>query len=129
MNRDLKNYDSCLYAQESRLGRIDIYRKSKYGGALPHLVMSLTDNWNHTGKPVDYGSLVIMDRIRAMDLWRDDGFVENYIKNHEKAKESADRDRKNNIESFLYDFRSQFHKATNDINTSTLEKVYRKEGS
>lgn len=64
-----------------------------------------------------------------MDLWRDDTFVEKLIAQTEKNKESRDRDRRNSVESFLYEFKSQFQKATNDINTSTLEKVTRKEGS
>lgn len=129
LNKHLKDYDSCLYAQELVLGRIDIYRKSKFSCNPPHFIFSLTDTWQPTGKPVDYGILVVMDRIRAHDLWRDDTFVENYLKRIEKEREEKDRDMQNNIESFLYEFRSQFHKATNDINTSNLKKLYRKEGS
>ncbi len=129
LNRSLKTYDSCLYAQETRPGRCDVYRKSKFGCNPPNFVFSLTDTWQPTGRPVEYGLEVVMDRLRALDLWRDDKFVENYLSRLVKEKDEKDRDRKNNIESFLYDFRSQFQKATNDINTGNLKKLHREEGS
>lgn len=129
LNRHLKSYDSMLYAAETHLGRADIYRKSKFNCNPPSFVFSLTDTWQPTGRPVDYGIEVVLERLRALDLWRDDTFVENYLKRITKEKEEKDRDRRNNVESFLYDFRSQFHKATNDINTSTLKKLHRKEGT
>jgi hypothetical protein len=123
----LKTHDSCLYAQETKLGRIDIMRKSKYGESPPNLLMSLTDTWTAQGNPVPWGAEVILNRIKAHDLWRDDTFVERWIKDQEKAEASKQRAFRNNVESFLYDFRGQFHKATNEINTSLLNKVSREE--
>lgn len=120
VTKELKKHDSCLYAQETKPGRIDIYRESKFSCNPPHFLFSLTDTWKPTGRPVEYGLLVIMDRIRALDLWNNTEFMENYIKTAEKEKESKDRSRRNNIEAFLYDFRSQFAKATDSINTSLL---------
>lgn len=124
ITRELKKHDSCLYAQETRPGRIDVYRKSQHGDHPPHLVMALTDDWGVKGVPVPWGTDVILERIRAHDLWRDDSFVERWIASHEKSEEGRDRDRRNNIESFLYDFRSQFQRATNDVNTSLLKKGF-----
>ena len=129
LNKALQSYDSCLFAQETKLGRADVYRKRKFDCNPPHFLFSLTDTWTPQGRPVEYGVLVVMDRVRALDLWRNDDFVEDYLKRIEKEKEEKDRDRRNNIESFLYEFRSQFHKATENINTSTLKKLHRKEGS
>lgn len=128
ITRALRSYDPCLYAQNTHENRIDIYRKNRESISPPHFLFSLTDTWQTTGRPVEWGVEPLMNRIRAMDLWRDDQFVEKWIAQHEKAQESRDRDRRNSVEAFLYDFRSQFQKATNDINTSTLEKVHRKEG-
>lgn len=128
ITRAVKSYDPCLYAQESKQGRIDLYRKNRSGMEPPHFLFSLTDTWQPTGRPVDWGVEPLLNRIRAMDLWRDDQFVEKWIAQKEKMDESRDRDRRNSVEAFLYDFKGQFQKATNDINTSTLEKVHRKEG-
>ena len=125
----VKGHDSCLFAQETHPGRIDIMRKNRDGMAPPHFIMALTDTWQPTGTPVPWGSEPILNRLRAMDLWRDDTFVERYIADCEKLEKSRERGMRNSIESFLYDFRSQFQKATDSINTSTLNKVYRKEGS
>lgn len=126
LNRALKFYDRELYAQESKAGRLDIYRKSQFGMSLPYFLFSLTDTWKPEGNPVEYGLDVVMNRIKAHDLWRDPEFVTRWIQEEEKRSEGRDRSRKNSIESFLYDFRSQFHKATSDINTSNMKKTYRK---
>ncbi len=127
LDRRVKDYDSALYIQESPNDRYDVLRRSKYGEAPPHLIFSLTDTWQPTGRPVQWGSEVVINRIKAHDLWRDDQWIENYIKQEEKDKESKDRAMQNSIESFLYEFRRQFAKATDGINTSTLNKVYREE--
>lgn len=124
MTRALKQHDSCLYAQETTLGRIDIYRKSQHGDHSPHFVFALTDTWTPQGEPVPWGIDVVLNRLKAHDLWRDDTFVERWIKDHERHQESELRDFRNNVESFLYDFRSQFKKATGDINTSLLKKDF-----
>jgi len=127
VTRAVKQHDPCLYAQETKPGRIDLYRKNRESLSPPHYLMSLTHNWQAEGRPVDWGIEPIMHRLRAMDLWRDDNFVEQFVADNEKEEMSRERSRKNNVESFLYDFRKQFQKATNEINTSTLEKVKRKD--
>lgn len=127
LTRALRGHDSCLFAQESKLGRYDVYRASKYGEAPPHYVFSLTEDWTVKSRPVPWGTDIVLNRLKAHDLWRDDTFVEQWIKANEAREESQDRARRNSIESFLYDFRSQFHRATNDINTSCLGNTPRKE--
>lgn len=92
----------------------------------PHLVFSLTDTWTAEGAPVPYGTEVVLNRVKAHDLWRDDQFVERWIAEKEQEEKSEERALKNSIESFLYDFRRPFMKATSDINTANLNKVYRK---
>lgn len=120
LNRELKNYDGELYVQETQAGRLDVCRKSKFGMSPPNYIFSLTEDWSARSKPVPWSTDIVMNRIRAHDLWRDDTFVEQWIKQREKEVESQERARKNTIESFLYDFRRQFGRATNEINTSTL---------
>lgn len=129
LNRSLKNYDSYLYAQETSAGRYDVYRKSKYGEHPPHFLFALTDTWQPKGTPVSYGTEAVLNRIKAHDLWRDDTFIERWITEHEKNKESEKRAFRNSVESFLYDFAAKFRKATEDINTANMKKLYRKEGS
>lgn len=127
INKALRNYDECLYIQESHAGRYDLYRKSKFGCNPPNFIFSITDDWTVSGRPVEWGIDNILNRLKAHDLWRDDKFVENYIKEHEKDEESKARDRRNSIEAFMYDFRRQFARATDSVNTSTLPKLHRKE--
>lgn len=116
-------HDSLLFAQETKIGRYDIYRKSQFSSQAPHFLFSLTDTWQPTGISVPWSVDVVIERIKAHDLWRDDSFVERYIKELEKEGESKERTRKNNVESFLYDYRSQFAKAFSDVNTSNMEKI------
>lgn len=112
-----------LFIQETKPGRFDVYRRSSLGDSLPNFIFSLTDSWQPTGIPVEYGIDVVVNRIKAGDLWRDDQFVENWIAQHEKDVESKDRARNNSIESFLYDFRKQFQRATDSVNTSGMKNT------
>ena len=135
ITRALQTYDSLLYAKND-CGTIRIYRKFKevrrealniYTPIFAvvrndHLVMSLTDTWGSRGKPVDWGIEPIMARIKALDLWNSDNLSTKFFVDEDKEEISKRRDFRNNLESFLYDFRSQFARATNDVNTSLLSK-------
>lgn len=126
-NQVLKNYDSRLYAQNSKENRIDVYRRAQFSTHLPHFLFSLTDSWQPQGVPVPYGTEVLLNRLRAMDLWRDDGFVESWIKEHENEAEQKQKAFKSSTEDFFYEFHSKFKKDFSDINTANLKKSYRKE--
>lgn len=136
LTKRLKEYDSQLFAKKAEDGVIHILRRTvvwdsfqfngdtyRYSRYEPHFVFALTDNWKPSGKPVDCSSDVVLNRIKAMDLWRDDQFVERLLAGYEKDKETKERHMRNDIESFLYEFRPQFAKTFNDVNTSTMEKT------
>lgn len=134
----VRAYDSKLYCRANEVGKLSVYRKSHRietydlgeGKVLhfirpaPYFVFALTDNWKASGRPVDWGIEPILARLKAIDLWHRD-LAEEIIQQEEKHAQSVARDRRNSIESFMYDFRDTFKKATNDINTATLEKKYR----
>ena len=126
LTKHLSEYDRDLYAVEHKPPRVDVYRKSQLGCNPPNYLFSLTDTWTSSGKPIEYGIEVVMNRVKAHDLWRDDNFVEHWIKEHEQEEESKARDFRNSIEGFLYDFRRDFKKAFSDVNTSNMDKVYSK---
>lgn len=71
----------------------------------------------------------MLARLQALDLWANGITADDVIEQHEKWEKSKEKDLRNNIESFLGDFRRQFAKATDGINTSNLKKLYRKENS
>lgn len=125
----LKRYDSELFAVCNKPPRIDVYRQNRDKLSPPHLIFSLTDTWTPEGTPVDWGVEPVIARLRAIDLWNSGITADQIIEEHQKAKESEAKDFRNNVESFLLDFRRQFAKATDGINTSLLAKKYRKENS
>lgn len=127
LEKRLKGHDSLLFVQEAREGRYDVYRKSETGSHMPHFIFSLTEDWTVNSRPTPYGIDTVLNRIKAHDLWRDDTFIERYIKQCEDMSEAKERSRKNSIESFLYDFRKQFARATESVNTGSLKQIYRKE--
>jgi hypothetical protein len=120
-------HDSKLFVQETRPGRYDVYRKSQTNSLLPHFIFSITEDWTVKSRPVQWSSDIVLNRIKAHDIWRDDTFVEKLIQSYEKNEESKERAFRTSVEGFLYDFRSQFHKATNGINTANLNKLNQKE--
>lgn len=130
----LKLHDSMLYCERNKEGKLCVYRKGTrwehyqigdieyaFARPAPHFIFAITDNWKTTGVPVEWGLLPILNRIKAIDLWNRD-LAEEVIQQTEKQNESAQRDLANSTESFLKDFRRQFARATNDINTSNLDK-------
>jgi hypothetical protein len=121
LTKHLKEHDSKLYATNSKDDRIDIYRKSELGCNPPHFLFPLTNDWTVAGRPVEWGIEVVIARIKAHDLWRDDSMAERLIESYEQAEASKERARKNNMESFLYDYRKTFAKATDGVNTSLLK--------
>jgi hypothetical protein len=121
LNRVLKGYDSKLYAVVHREPRIDVYRKADFSLSPPHLIFSLTEDWTVNSAPRDWGLEVIMARVKAHDIWRDDTYLDRILEENQKVDESVDRARKNDLESFLYDMAPKFARATNDVNTSLLK--------
>lgn len=136
LNHRIKSYDSALYAKRAFRDIICVYRKS-YRSYLayhdedfklydlmlsPQFVFALTDNWKTSGAPRDWGSEVILNRLRLMDAWEDQKILEKMDKENEKLQESRKRDFRNKTEDFLYEKHSQIKKSWNEVNTSTLGK-------
>lgn len=136
----VRAYDQMLFAKEEIVNGksiISIFRKCKewrkealsYGVYVdvlfenPYRVMSLTDTWGIRGNKVDWGLIPIVERLRALDLWNSGPGIQEMFAQHEKEKKSSERKKRNDIESFLYDFHSSFAEATKDINTSNMNKI------
>lgn len=122
LERALKLHDSLLFVQETKPGRLDIYRKSSLNCDAPHFVFALTDTWSPEGRPVEWGIDVVLNRIKAHDLWKDDNFVNQVIKDNEAHSESKRRSFRNSVEAFVSEFRRDFARATSDINTANMNK-------
>lgn len=131
----IKSHDRLLYCDESREGKLCIYRKStrleayrldddsvlQFARPAPHFIFALTHNWKMDGRNVDWGIEPIMARLRAIDLWNRD-LAEEFIQQEEKEIESSERERKNTTEAFLKDFRRQFAKTFDGVNTANMAK-------
>lgn len=116
-------YDRDLFARRESNGVIHIYRKTHRSSFPCDFVCALTENWQPNSPARDWGLEVLHNRLMAMDLWKDETVIDRVNKAAEKRHEDEQRDFSNNVESFLYDFRRQFARATNDINTSSLSKM------
>lgn len=125
LTRQLKEHDRELYAKRRADGVILICRKNRNifsGQTTDHLIFALTDDFSSKGKPVEWGVEPILAHLKAMDGWNRD-VVEDWISEEEKSKEMQDKQRQSKNEDFARDFRRQFARAFNDVNTSTLEKI------
>lgn len=126
VNRVVKGYDRDLVAQREGNGAIHIYRKTENPADPLHFVTALTDTWTVRGTPRDWGLEVLHDRLVAHDLWKNETIMERIMAKTQKNEESRERSRKNNTEAFLQEFRRQFARATDGINTSSLAKIDRR---
>lgn len=136
LTRHLKRYDRELYCSKNREGKLCVYRNStrwetfnlRDGSVLrvarptPFFILALTHNWSIHGLATDWGSIPLLDKIKTIDGWHRD-ISEDLIDQYEREEKDRERDTRNNIESFLYDFRGQFKKTFSDTNVSNLKKV------
>lgn len=137
MTKHLKAHDKDLECRRSGLdGPYCVYQKGiawdsyqlpngtmfHYSRPVRHLVFSLTDTWTKTGKPVEWGIEPVISRIKEHRAERHEQLMKDLLDSYEKQKKSQERDQQNKTEAFLGEFKTQFARATNDINTSTLDK-------
>lgn len=128
INEHLSNYDPALSAERDAQGVIRVFRKApimKYFeykgmrfGALSDQkqhIISLTEDWTMTAKPVEWGIEPLMRKISALDAWRDDSGYENFVKRRQRAEADEARMKRNDIRALAADMRTDFAKATNDI--------------
>lgn len=142
ITREVKKYDRELYADLLPSGIPAVFRKTvRYETYVldesekstlvvlkesPHLVFPLTDNWSVKGHMVDWGIEPILARLKAMDLWNNESFMDDLINSYEKAEEGRAKEKRNDIESFFYEMHGQFKKDWKDINTATINKKDRR---
>jgi hypothetical protein len=133
---EVQKHDPKLYCGESHNGQLWIFREGysyrEYdvdGVTLhalepcPYYIMALTDNWSQSGQSVDWGLEPIMARLRSIDGWSRDVYEEDIYQQKERSKEKSERHFANETEAFLKEFRPQFAKAFDGINTSSMDKI------
>ena len=137
VSRVVKRHDFSLYAERGSDGIIRIFRKGKrfvpftstddaiYYNVIdsPHFVFALTHNWTSNGIPRDWGSEVIIKRIKHHDLWSNEDLFDKMERDSDKKEESKKRDFMNSTESFMSDQYSHFKKSWKDINVSNMDKT------
>lgn len=135
ITREISKYDPALFARREN-GMMKIFRRTKrlewleFEGEMvgflkedPYLVCALTHNWTVMGTPVDWGLEPISKKIRDSDLWKREGLADELIASYEKTAASKDRHMRNETEAFLGEFRSEFAKTFNDVNTANMAKI------
>lgn len=141
LNEVVKAYDSDLSVIQEPGGMLQVHRTlsrvkgSQYGlkpanldEYHPQFLFALTDTWTLFGQPVDWGIEPLMETLRSLDQWNAETF-EDMVKRRERNKADQERIRDNEFRARAADMRKDFARATNDINTSTLEKVDRRRTS
>ena len=92
----------------------------------PQLVLALTHNWKVDGQPVEWGLDPLMRQLQSMDSWADPDMFRNMVKKRERDSADKERSGQNEFRARAADMRSEFARATNDINTASLAKLDRR---
>ncbi len=132
----VRTYDRELFCERNKAGTLCIYRNGYTGEKYdvdgetivwsrptPFFIFALTHNWQYQGRPVEWGRDVIINRLKAMDLWKDRTLVDELAEGYHKDEESFDRELDNTIEAFVKDFRRPFQKAFEGVRTCNMEKI------
>jgi hypothetical protein len=136
IDRVVKGHDRELMARRNNEGKILILRQSKrfvpfhqsenetYFHLVdsPHLVCALTDSWSVSGKPVEWGSMPIIERLKLHDVWNNEEFIRRFEEYEDNLEKSKARQMRNQNEAFLGEVHSKFKKDWKDINTSNMDK-------
>lgn len=133
----IKRYDPKLFVQKNKDGVLQILRE-KYA-LKPYeidditihclepsheYIMSLTDNWGYSGKPIDWGLEPIWQKLSAIDGWKPNSFINQDFENeNRKVDEEKSRSFKNKTEDFVKDFHGTFKKTFADVNTASMAKL------
>jgi hypothetical protein len=136
ITKEIKLLDHKLFCEKDRLGVFHVMREGfrhesyEFGEDVirflipdPKHIVSLTHNWSISGEPVEWGLEPLIKKLREIDGWNEDAPVNHLREGMERDHESKARDRQNEAESFLKDFRKQFAKTFDDVNTSNMEKI------
>jgi hypothetical protein len=130
----LKRYDPDLYAGHSRDGLPCVFRRTKryepvceFDGVMllsliadKELVLALTDNWQGSGKPREWGIDHVLRRVRETDVLANERFFDQLDESNEKIDQAKKRSFRNEMEGFWSYERRRFAKATDDILTHSL---------
>lgn len=138
LTREVRRHDSKLFVKEHN-GALCLFRMGTaydsydfdgmsiiYSRPHPYFVFSLTEDWTLRTKPVEWGAVPLLDKIKSSDLWNRD-IVGKFTKQDEKDKESEKRSFTNMVQDYAReDLRWAIKKDFKDINTSTVKKLDRR---
>lgn len=132
---ELKKHDRNLLCRKEADGYYKVFMKSKrvvyydvdgvrMGFVVPDekFICPLSEDWSMRTRPVEWGLLPLMEKIRRMDAMNLDADVYKWEEQERKHQESKDKDLANNAEAFASDFRSAFKKEFDYTLTHSLDK-------
>lgn len=134
MTKELKAFDSKLYAKQGDRGKVLVMREFIHMKATriddksyvfhptreDFLILALTDDWSMQGQPVPWSASNVIKRLQEIDSWNRDVLSE--VRDHnEKVQASKERDFSNNAEAFFSDNYRQFQRQFSDINTANID--------
>lgn len=140
IDRVVRSHDAELYAERSNNGYIAIYRQGRRFDSVyevgshkivtfrdaPQFVFALTDNWATTGAPREWGSEVVLERLKKHDLHNNELLFAEIERSEELRAKRKENDLKNQNEAWLADNHGRFKRAFSDINTSCFDKSDRR---
>ena len=133
----VKRHDPKLFVNKDDFGRMNVWRESYELRpyfvnnatvycleSAPHYIMSLTHDWQMTGKPCEWGVDPLLNRLRAMDTWSATSFVNAEMEDvNAKIDQSKQRDMNNKLEAAAYESHAVFKKTFSDVNVASMNKI------
>ena len=124
LTQAVRTYDQALYVIQTNTGAYQVWRKEypKDWDGLTfsarnevQFILALTDDWTLNGNPVEWGIEPLLNKLKAMDAWRDDSYYAHIVKGRERDEENKRRRFKNNARAKALDIRREVAKAAGDF--------------
>ena len=121
INRELKRLDEKYFCRRSERGTVYIAKREAFALRSPYsLCFALTDDFTLKGKPIDFGIVPIIQKIRFGDD-PDKAFAEM-----DRLAEEEENSKRKAAASSAHEIADRMHwdarRAWSDINTSCMDK-------
>ncbi len=129
----LSRFDKDLFCKRTGDGVVRVYHDKQvwhpydldgetyfFPNSEPYHVFSLTETWGFNGRPAQYGTLPIWEKLKSIE--DSERQMKEVMESEERVRARKEHQQKSFAEDMAYEMRDAVKKDSNDVLTHSLEK-------